>query len=362
MQLGVICVYIAPLVFCNFLISCSNGLVFNAINMNLKKLKGFPGSGTLAAVLFLIVFEAAFHVDDIVYKYRSVFASARAMDKMLYIESNPPALIVAGNSRIDNAINPRVLIDSGVTHSSFNLGVPGANARVLYGMFKRMDDKGLLGTGAVERVVLGLDESLFQSDDSLGYAVFFADRNTLFENGEYRDLWASILRSWGYSGNIKQLKEPAKLIKFVEASFQDVDAWGGSAKDNLGFRAASSGEFQAEGQVMLQQAGSLAPPVELVSQYLWELLDLLQARGVEVGVVFPPILNREVLFVVAESAVSAPYREILHRLNHSNVQIFNLATGYDRVPAEFANAGHLNEQGAYRYSNILAQKMRQVWE
>lgn len=330
--------------------------------MDVKRLKGFAGSGTVLAVLLLLAFEAAFHIDDIVYQYRSVFASARAMDKILHIESNPPALIVAGNSRIDNAINPQVLHDSGVPHSSFNLGVPGANARILYGMFKRMDSQGLLGAGGIEHVIVGLDESLFQSDDSLGYGVFFADRDALFDNGEYRDLWASTLRCWGYSGNIKQLKEPAKLVKFVEASFKDVDAWGGSAKDNLGFRAASAGEFQAEAQVMLQQAGSMAPPAALVSQYFWDLLDLLQARGVAVGVVFPPILNREVLFVAPDSDNSKPYKEIADRLSRANVEVFNLATGYPRLPQEFANAGHLNEAGAYRYSNILAQKIQQVWE
>jgi hypothetical protein len=44
----------------------------------------------------------------------------------------------------------------------------------------RLNAKGLLGAGRTHAVVLGLDESALQEDNSLGYVGFMADRETLW--------------------------------------------------------------------------------------------------------------------------------------------------------------------------------------
>ena len=41
--------------------------------------------------------------------------------------------------------------------------------------------------------------------DALGYEVFFADRATMLEKGEYRDLARSLVRLWGFTDNLKEM-------------------------------------------------------------------------------------------------------------------------------------------------------------
>ena len=279
-----------------------------------RRVSGFIGAGTLVALLLLLGVESLFHTDAFMNKYRSVFASGRAMEKLMYAESRIPSIVIAGNSRIDNGFNPAVIEKALPSEHVLNMGVPGANARIMYGMFARLDKQGLLGEKGIKKVILGLDESLFQTDDSLAYSVFFADRAAMWGNGEYRDLVGSIIRLWGYADNLKQLKEPAKAVRFLEASVADVEAWGGAVKQNHGYRAAASGEFQNIEQLMRQEAGSQNPPDPVVEAYFWRLLELLQRRQVDVAVLFPPLLTREVLFLGDGHASARPYLEIRKKL------------------------------------------------
>jgi len=326
-----------------------------------KYLRGRPGWGIVFSLLVLLTAELWLHTDDFLYKYRSVFAAGRAMDKIAYIESNPMDIIVAGNSRVDNGFSPKVIIDElSLKKNVFNLGIPGANARILYGLFSRFIENDVVGKQGIKHVVFGLDESFFQEDDSLGYAIFFANRKSLFDNHEFKDYFGSICRLWSYSSNLKQLREPAKLERFVQASMTQVEAWGGAASEGLGFRAAKKGEFQNLAQVMQQDVGSKKPPDPLTLNYFWQLIKLLQNNDVKISIVFPPLLGRDVMFLSDEIAAQ-PYLNILHELKILNIPIMTLDEAGIKKPEEFANPGHLNRRGARKYSILMAQEMLRIW-
>ncbi len=107
-------------------------------NYKLCDKKAIFGAGTLFAFLLLLMVELWLHTDSFLFRYRSVFAAGRAMDKILYIEKNVPATIILGNSRVDNGFDPKTLkintnaLSNGIV---FNLGIPGANARFFYDLF-----------------------------------------------------------------------------------------------------------------------------------------------------------------------------------------------------------------------------------
>ena len=70
----------------------------------------------------------------------------------------------------------------------FNFGLPGSDTRTLRAAHVALTERGCLGPSRIEAVVIGLDEGYLQPADALGYEVFFADRATMLEKGEYRDL------------------------------------------------------------------------------------------------------------------------------------------------------------------------------
>jgi hypothetical protein len=323
-----------------------------------------PWKGAAVAFGLLLIVEAWLHTDTFLYRYRSVFAAGRAMDKVLYIEAHTPRLLIIGNSRVDNGFDPRSVaphLTTGDRPDAFNFGVPGANARDFHGIFLRLADKGLLGGDGIDHVVLGLDEGFVQHEPSLGYGVFFASRQILLEQRRFRDWLASWVRLWGYAGNLKSLHEPEKLLRFVQASLGNVEPVGGAASQHLGYRAGFGGRFQEKSQVLAQEAGSTNPPDADTLACFWAMLDLLQSRRVKVTVVFPPLLNREVLFLQTESAKAAPYLSIRQELHRRDIPTIALEPGRERQIDEFANAGHLNDKGAQRFSRLLSERLRLLW-
>jgi len=323
---------------------------------------GFPGAGIVVAACLLALIEGWMHTDGFLYKYRSVFAAGRAMDKVRYIEAANPEVLIVGNSRVDNGFNP-VIVQRALgfkERSVFNLGVPGANARVMHGIFRRLASRHLFGKNAVSTVVMCLDESFFQAEDSLGYSVFFVDWLSSLEEGAFADAFASLCRLWGYADNLKQLREPSKLFRFFEATWQEVEPLGGAASDHYGYRAGFTGGFQDADQVATQEAASQVAPDAGTETHFWKMLDLLHEHGVRVAVVFPPLLHRDVLFAVPDNA-SAPYREIAHGLERRNIPLIYLDEVGARTPDDFANAGHLNDRGAQRYTELLARRLKAIW-
>ncbi len=320
------------------------------------------GAGSLIAVLLLLVVEAWLHSDSFLYQYRSVFAAGRAMDKVIYVEKERPNLLIAGNSRIDNGIDPKILTEnSSVLAASFNLGVPGINMRALYGIFKRFADKDIFSSGGVNAVLIGLDETMFQSVDALGYSVVFGDREKLLEYGEWKELLASWIRLWGYSDSLKGLREPAKLERFIKATCSVVEPVGGAASEYHGYRANYGSKFQNAEQVRMQMAGTKEPPDPTEVAYLWNLLDLLEDQNISVAIVFPPLLNRNVLFLSPEEPEAGPYIKIMDQLRDRGLPIIALGLGDEKYPYEFSNPGHLNDIGAKKYTKVLSAMLKQVW-
>ena len=325
--------------------------------MHWPRLRLPPGLGGAfwLALLLLVLVESALHSERVIHQFRAVFAVGRAYDKLQYVEHNPPPVLFIGNSRIDNGVDPRTFSRAWTDgrRPGFNLGLPGANALIYHGAIRRLDARGLLGGERIQVVVLGLDESALQEDNSLGYVGFLADRRALWEAGRYRDWLGSYLRLWSYSGNLRQLREPDKALRFIEASMRSVDPVGGAAAVHLGYRAGF-GAAQNRAQLVRQETAAQLPPVSGVEAFLWRTTALLQARGVRVFVAIPPLRDRPSAFFDASPA-AAPYRALLARLRQEGVSVLPTATGY--APAEFVNAGHLNNRGAQRYSAELGRQL-----
>lgn len=322
-----------------------------------------PGCGLAVAALLLIAVEFLLHTDTFLHRYRSVFAAGRALDKTLYATENCPSMLLLGNSRADNGFDPRTVasgLGNPLERGAFNLGVPGADARVLAGIVDRLDAAGCLREGGVRKVVLGLDEALVQPIDTLGQTVFFAPSGRLWNDGQYHDALRATVRLYGYTSNLRQLREPASLQRFIQATVASVDPVGGGAAQHLGYRAGFGGLQDAQ-SAQLQEASSVAPPDPVNVRQLWRLLDLLDARGVQVAVVFPPLLNREVLYVAGEMPDAAPYRAMAEELRRRAIPLITLSDGQPRLASEFVNPGHLNDRGAQRYSRLLAQALQRVW-
>jgi hypothetical protein len=315
------------------------------------------------ALLLLLAVEAWLHTDDFLHRYRSVFAAGRALDKALHAERHCPSLLLLGNSRTDNGFDPRTIQREGtldLPHGAFNLGLPGADTRVLAGILGRLDDAGCLRDGGTRHAVLVLDEALVQRIDTLGQAVFFAGARQLWVDGQHHDALRSSLRLYGYTDNLRQLREPATLQRFVAATFGDVDPIGGGAALHLGYRAGFGG-LQDAGAAQRQDASSTEPPDAVNVRRLWQLLDLLAERGVQVAVVFPPLLGRDVLYLTPDNPGAAPYQALAAELHRRGLLLIRLDDGPPRDAAEFVNPGHLNDRGAQRFSRLLARKLSATW-
>jgi hypothetical protein len=322
-----------------------------------------PGLGAAFALLLLLGAEAMLHTDAFLLRYRAVFAAGRAMDKLRHVESNAPTLLIVGNSRVDNGFDPAAIasrLGADRADRIFNLGLPGSDSRTLFGLMRRLDRQRLLGPSEIEAVVIGLDEGYLQPADALGYEVFFADRDAMLVEGEYRDLVRSFVRLCGFSDNLKELREPARLERFIRASRASVEPVGGGAAQFAGYRAGFGGAQDAA-QIGIQEAGSKQPPDPVRVDYLNHSLDLLQARGVRVAIVYPPLLNRDVLYLTVDDSAAKPYLEIVRQLHVRGVPLIALEPGARRNPAEFINAGHLNDRGAKRFSALLAEQLAGLW-
>jgi hypothetical protein len=322
------------------------------------RLRVLPGLGGAFwfAVLIVLGVELMLHSDAVLQRYRSVFAVGRAMDKLQFVEYQPPHVLFIGNSRTDNGIDPRT-VSHALGHPApytFNLGLPGTNLLTWHGIAERLDQHGLLGATGIHTVVLGLDESALQDDNSLGYVSFFADRSALLQTGRYQDWLGSILRLWSYSSNLRQLREPEKALRFIEASTGQVDPVGGAAAAHLGYRAGF-GAAQNQAQVAQQEDAAHQPPSAIAVDFLWRTVNRLKAEGVQVFIIVPPLRDRGSAFY--DSSVSAaPYHTLLTQLQHRGVTVLPAPTGF--VPSDFINAGHLNNVGAQRYSADVGRQLR----
>jgi len=335
---------------------CAMG-VFKMGMPPLFRLEFPPGLGKSFwfATFIILCVECALHSETVIHRYRAVFAVGRAIDKLHYVEAHPPGVLFLGNSRTDNGVDPRAVSRTlgRPPSDGFNLGLPGANLLIQHGLVARLDAQGLLGAQGIHSVVLGLDESALQDDNSLGYAGFLADREALWASGRYQDWLGSYLRLWSYSGNLRQLHEPDKALRLIEASVRSLDSVGGAAAAHLGYRAGF-GAAQNEAQVVRQESAAQQPPSPDVEAFLWRAIGLLQSRGVRVFVAVPPLRDRPSAFFDTSHA-AGPYRALLTQLRQRGVIVLSLPEDFS--PAEFVNAGHLNDLGAQRYSAALGRQL-----
>ena len=100
-----------------------------------------------------------------------------------------------------------------------------------------------------------------------------------------------MFRLWGFSPNLKGLREPARFQDFIAATLTDRDPWGGSALENFGFRAKQERLTPAERNVVPVQDTPEALDMQ-ARVYLLTALDRLLARGISVGVFFTPQYRR----------------------------------------------------------------------
>jgi ABC-type sugar transport system substrate-binding protein len=73
------------------------------------------------------------------------------------------------------------------------------------------------------------------------------------------------------------------------------------------------------------------------------------------------LLQRDVLYLSPARAEAAPYVSIAAELQRRGIPLIALDAGPPRDPAEFVNAGHLNDRGAQRYSALLGDALRRHW-
>lgn len=319
-----------------------------------------PFAGLAIGCLLLGAVEAWLHSDDFLHRFRAVFAAGRAMDKILTVTDHPPELLVLGNSRVDNGIEPGVMEET-LTLDTFNLGVPGADACNLAGIVQRLDKAGVWGGNGVRQALFGLDEGLFQRTSGLGYAVYFDDRSTLLAQGRIREWIGSWVLLYGYNDSLRTLQEPEKFLRFLRAFSGKVESWGGSARASDGFRAADEVANQASDEFGHQPPTNAPPPPDKAQvACLAASLDLLQQRGVQVFAFPTPALDRPSLLSRHAPGWSKNHGAVSALLSARSIALVDPDFSHLRVASNFANPGHLNRLGAGRYSRLLAETMDQT--
>lgn len=317
------------------------------------------GKGLLSCLVILLGVELYLHNPDFLHRYRSVFAVGRAADKLEYANHNYPRITFLGNSRVDNSIAPRVIADIlGVPERDvFNFGIPGVNSRVLAGIAKEIWSHGSPQPGQDTYFVLGLDDTLLTLEDNLNYSVFFADRGLLLRYKEWRTLSETLVRLWSYSGNLKGLREPARMRDFQQATLYDREPWGGALRENLGYRAqdgALNDRQRREGFT----SSLAARPDPLAVEYLMHTVDRLKAKGAHLAVFNTPLYKGQNAF--GDSKTDA-YRQILEALEERGVSRIRIPAETKFAAEEFFDPGHLNRSGAERFSRLLADALLKQW-
>jgi len=236
--------------------------------------------------------------------------------------------------------------------------LPGAEACNVEGVIERLADKDMFGPGRIEQVLFGLDDGFFRRVGGLGYEVFFDDRARLLAHGRYRDWLRSVLRLWGYSDSLRTLQEPAKLIRFAQATLGEVESWGGNAKDTAGFRAADRFVNQDADQVKQQTAASRRPPDAQVLECFWATAAHLQRAGATVKVFFTPSLRSANAFDGDAGGPDSPYGRMKAEFAARDIGVVEFDVRDLIAGRYFANPGHLNREGATRFTARLATMTR----
>ena len=93
-----------------------------------------PWAGAALGLILLDAVEACLHTDGFLHRYRSVLAVGRAMDKLAYVETQAPGMLIVANSGIDHAFDPATVqtnLPGTPPGQVFNFDMPGTDARTL---------------------------------------------------------------------------------------------------------------------------------------------------------------------------------------------------------------------------------------
>jgi len=324
---------------------------------NIKTIKGI-----LVATLLLILVEFAFHQDEIVQKYRSVFAAGRLMDKIDYINNYKPKLIVAGNSRIDNGIDPMTAknLISSDSVDIFNLGIPGSNMRVIQGVTNYITANNNPLNSVSDHILIGLDPGLFILEEQLGYSIFFGDRKEMWNQQDFHWLLASIFRLWGFSPNLKGLREPDKLQKFIKASFSQVEAWGGDVTTNKGFRA-EEGILSVKEQHNTEDFKNTMVLDNRAINYFMKIINDLKNQDIEVAIFYPLVYKNGKVIPVSELFEPDDLQLITDFLKKKNIRFISDIETDDFTFNDFFNPGHFNSKGAEKFTRKLITRLMNEW-
>lgn len=77
------------------------------------------------------------------------------MDKLNTLYEVPVNVLIIGNSRTDNGFDP-FLLKEVIGFNVYNMGIPSANAEVLYGIVSKLDGEGLFSKEKISKVLIGL--------------------------------------------------------------------------------------------------------------------------------------------------------------------------------------------------------------
>jgi hypothetical protein len=135
---------------------------------------GLPGLGMVIAVVMLVGVEALLHSDSFMYRLRAVFAVGRASRRCC---TSSATLRGGSSSATAGSITASILAP---WHAQCRQGrassiwaCPEPALRPCSASLGVSMKEALLGPERIGNVLIGLDESLLQGGDALGYEVFF---------------------------------------------------------------------------------------------------------------------------------------------------------------------------------------------
>jgi hypothetical protein len=304
----------------------------------------------LSCLLAALICQLSFvQVKKQIDKYQN--HSVGRLTELLYNKTAYDVLFI-GSSRTHLDVNPRI-IDSICKVNSYNAGIEGANLFE----FNMMLHAYLQNHPAPHWLVLTLDLHSFAiAHKFFNYAQYFSfTQNSVIEK---------------YLNNNGHSTLRVKLFPFLEMTDYDDNTKGFFLKGLAGDSEIDKGDFQYKGYLSNTDncitsdepipTPSIMPTTAIANEYLADIVQTCNKNNIKLIFTYAPEYKREIQTHISNS------NEILNTINsvaiRNNIPFFrddSLSICSD--PTLFANAGHLNRNGATIYSTILAKKIDSVF-
>lgn len=270
----------------------------------------------------------------------------------IFYNATPYDVVFLGSSRTHLSINPQV-IDSVCKVNSYNAGIEGAK---LY-EFDMVLQAYLKSHPAPKWLVLTLDLHSFSMTPKLfNYSLYFSYTKN--------DVIKEYLVENGYS--LLRLK----IFPFLEITDYDDDTKGTFIKGYMGRSEIPAGDFEYKGYLsntnnVIKDVPPNVPPqfIEVSDsgiQCLNNIIKVCKTNNIKMIFTYAPEFNLQI------EQQNLKRQEILSMISNiaksNNIPYFrddSLAICSD--PKLFANLGHLNKEGGRIYSNILGNKLNNVF-